>query len=61
MLEPIDLYSSGKVIATDEMSLGEFELEKGQHVLTIEIVGANPAAIKRYIFGIDYLDVKKYP
>ena len=41
-----------------ELDLGGFELKKGQNTLTAEIVGANEAAIKNYMFGLDYLLVK---
>lgn len=58
ILEPIDLYNPDGVIATPEIKLGAFELDKGPHVLTVEIVGANPQAIKHYMVGIDYIDVK---
>ncbi len=59
ILEPIDLYHPDGVIATQEINLGKFELEPGRHILTVEIVGTNPAAIKRYMFGMDYLDVQQ--
>jgi hypothetical protein len=56
--EPMDLFYATGVIATKEITLGNFNLTKGQHELTVEIVGANPAAIKRYMVGIDYIKVK---
>ena len=54
----MDLYHPEGVVATDPIKLGVFELDAGQHIITVEIVGANPAAIKRYMVGIDYIDVK---
>jgi putative membrane-bound dehydrogenase-like protein len=48
----IDLYDP-KVIATDPIPLGTHKLTKGNHSLGVEIVGANPKAIKLYMFGID--------
>jgi len=48
----IDLYDP-KVIATDPIPLGTHKLTKGNHSLGVEIVGANPQAIKLYMFGID--------
>jgi hypothetical protein len=52
--EPIDLYNDG-IVATDELSLGEFNLQEGANTLTAEIVGANEAAVKGYMFGLDYI------
>lgn len=57
--KPIDLYYPNGVIAGDPIELGKFSLDRGLHCLTVEIVGSNPAAIQRYMFGMDYLDVKK--
>ena len=56
--EPIDLFNKDKVIITEELNLGKVHLTPGAHVLTVEIVGANPEAIKMYMFGMDYLHVK---
>ena len=36
-----------------KISLGTHRLAKGNHQLTVEIVGANPKAVKAYMFGID--------
>ncbi|RME91684.1 MAG: DUF2961 domain-containing protein [Verrucomicrobia bacterium] len=52
--EPIDFYHDG-VVATDELTLGEAELPAGRHRLTVEITGANPKAVKAYMFGLDYV------
>lgn len=52
--EPIDLYNNG-VIPTGVLDLGTHKLEKGQHVLKVKIIGANEKAVKKYMFGIDYL------
>ena len=49
-----DLYDP-KVIDTGAVSLGEFNLNEGDNVLTIEIVGANSKAVKSYMFGLDYV------
>jgi hypothetical protein len=51
---PIDLYHDG-VIASGEMELGTLTLGASDHKLTVEIVGANPKADKKYMFGLDYL------
>jgi hypothetical protein len=50
--DPIDLYHDG-VIPSGPISIGSHELEKGDHTLTVEIVGANEKAIKSYMFGLD--------
>jgi len=55
--EPIDLYNP-EVISTGPIGLGTWELEKGEHCLEVEIVGANPKAIKAYMFGLDQILAK---
>ncbi len=55
--EPIDLFNDG-VVPTGPISLGTFDLGQGQHTLTVEIVGANPQAVKAYMFGIDRIELK---
>jgi len=55
---PIDLYNNG-VAPTGVLDLGIHELDKGEHQLRIEIVGANQKAIKKYMFGIDYLKLEE--
>ncbi|HLB74700.1 MAG TPA: hypothetical protein VJJ98_11825, partial [Sedimentisphaerales bacterium] len=52
--EPIDLFNNG-VVPTGQIDLGVHKLDKGQHVLKVEIVGANEKAVKAYMFGIDYI------
>jgi len=51
---PIDLYNNG-VVATGALDMGVHELDKGEHKLTVEIVGANEKAVKSYMFGLDYV------
>jgi hypothetical protein len=51
---PVDLYNP-RVITTGNALLGEARLEPGSHVLAVEVLGANPAAAKAYMFGVDYL------
>jgi hypothetical protein len=58
VLEPIDCYSPEGVTATGEIALGQFQLTAGRHILTVDIVGANPKAMQRYMVGLDYVDVK---
>jgi len=52
--QPIDLYHTS-VVTTGEINLGKQRVEAGTHVLGVEIVGANPKAIKKHMFGLDYL------
>ncbi len=49
---PIDLYHAG-VVPTGPISIGTHTLEKGDHTLTVKIVGANEKAKKSYMFGLD--------
>jgi len=53
--EAIDLFNAPAVIATGEIDLGRRRLTAGDHRLTIIIQGANRAAVKSYMFGLDYL------
>lgn len=55
---PIDLFNNG-VVPTTELDLGIFELTPGEHKLGIEIVGANPKAVKNYMFALDYLKLRE--
>lgn len=52
---PIDLYHGVGVVTTGILSLGNHRLEVGNHRIGIEIVGANPAANKRFMVGVDCL------
>jgi hypothetical protein len=52
--EAIDLYHAA-VIPSGPIVLGTRELSAGDHTLTVEIVGANPQALKAYMFGLDRL------
>lgn len=55
---PIDLYSE-KVIPYKIQDMGIHQLTRGEHKLSVEIIGANPKAAKSYMFGIDYLMFKE--
>lgn len=57
--QKFDLYRSNHWGPTDEIDLGIFDLEKGKNSLSVAIVGANEAAIKNYMFGIDYVRVTR--
>lgn len=50
--EPIDLFNP-EVVPTGPVPLGKHVLDAGPHKLTVEIVGANPQAVKAYMFGLD--------
>lgn len=52
--EPIDCFNNG-VVTTPVISLGQHTLTAGLHRVTVEITGANPKAVKGYMFGLDYL------
>jgi hypothetical protein len=57
---PIDLYNQG-VIPTGPLDLGTYDLTKGSHRLTLEIVGANEKAVKAYMAGLDYVKLEPKP
>jgi hypothetical protein len=53
---PVDFYSATNI--TKLVTLGERDLAEGEHRLTAEVVGANPAAKPRYMFGLDYVKLE---
>lgn len=55
--KPLDFYNPS-VTTTKQMKLGTAELKKGRNTITAEIAGANPKAVKKYMFGLDYLLLK---
>jgi D-arabinan exo alpha-(1,3)/(1,5)-arabinofuranosidase (non-reducing end) len=55
--QEIDRFNRG--VANDAIEIGTFDLKKGDNRLEIEIVGANEKAIKRHMFGLDYLKLEK--
>jgi hypothetical protein len=58
--DPIDFYKAGDVGAV-RRELGTFELKAGENQFKVEIKGANPKALPRYMFGLDYLLLEKAP
>jgi hypothetical protein len=56
--EPLDLYNP-KVVPTGAMEFGVHPLTKGEHRLTVEIVGANEKALKAYMAGLDYVKLER--
>lgn len=57
--EKLDLYNPS--VITPAVDLGPCKLKQGLNKLVVRIVGANPQAIKRHMFGLDYLLLKKSP
>ncbi len=51
---PIDFYN-GSVAPSGQLTLGTMHLTAGNHVLEAKIIGANPNAVKSYMFGLDYV------
>ena len=43
----------------DLVELGKFTLKAGPNRLEVEIEGANAKAVKRHMFGLDYLKLEK--
>ncbi len=58
--DEIDLFNP-IVDVSDEIELGTFELTEEGNTLTIELVGANENALKRYMCGLDYVRVEPAP
>ncbi|MEI7732638.1 MAG: glycoside hydrolase family 172 protein [Verrucomicrobiota bacterium] len=55
--EPIDLYDP-EVMPSGVLNLGSHSLDARDHELSVEIIGANPAALKGYMFGLDYVKLE---
>jgi hypothetical protein len=53
--EPVDLYHGQGVITSPVLTHKSLPLRAGRQVLSIEIVGANPAAVQSYMVGLDYI------
>ena len=58
--EPLDCYNPA-VIPTGALDFGTQELTKGEHKLTLEIMGANEKAVKAYMAGLDYVKLERLP
>lgn len=56
--KPLDLFHATDVLTTGVLKFGEAELKEGSHHLVITITGANPAAVPKFMFGLDYLLLK---
>lgn len=55
--ESIDLYNFPDVISTGALNLGSRALDAGKHRLTVELTGANAAAVAGDKVGLDYLSL----
>lgn len=51
-----DRYNQG--VQHDPVELGTFDLKEGDNTLEVEIVGANPQAAPRRMFGLDYIKLE---
>ncbi|MFH1748803.1 MAG: glycoside hydrolase family 172 protein [Planctomycetota bacterium] len=58
--EPRDFYNDG-VIVSEELLLGDFDLRAGENQISVQIVGAHEKAVKKYMFGLDYLRLEPAP
>ena len=56
--EPFDGYAE-QVGTSGPIALGNVELEQGEAVLTLKLVGSNPAAKPRHMVGLDYLRLER--
>ncbi|MEM7317231.1 MAG: c-type cytochrome, partial [Planctomycetota bacterium] len=57
--QQFDLFERDAVTATGPKSLGKHTLKKGTNRLTVHMIGANPASIKKYMFGLDYIYLRQ--
>jgi putative membrane-bound dehydrogenase-like protein len=58
---PIDLFNHPDVITTGVLDFDPVELQVGKHILGVEIVGKNPDAASRFMFGLDYVRLSPRP
>jgi putative heme-binding domain-containing protein len=52
---PVDFFNEPDVVTTGVLSFENIELSEGNRRLKIEILGANPKAVKGYMVGLDYI------
>jgi hypothetical protein len=55
------LYNNGVIPTDPPLAIGTYDMTAGEHQLTVEIVGANPQAIKGYMFGLDEVLLQSAP
>lgn len=56
--EPLDFYDT-EVLTTGVITFPKVTVKGKQHSLQAKIVGANPMAVKSYMFGLDYLRIQR--
>jgi hypothetical protein len=56
--DPIDLYHP-QVISTGVLSFPKQTVKGNEHMLVVQLVGANPKADKAYMFAVDYVRIKQ--
>lgn len=59
--EPIDCFNDPDVITTGVLTYGPRQLAKGNHKLSLQLIGANPKAAKAFMVGVDYVRVVAPP
>ncbi len=52
--QPVDLFHAD-VVSTGPVSLGVHTLKPGANELKVTVTGANPKAVKAFMFGLDYV------
>lgn len=57
--KPIDLYES-EVVTTGVLIFKELELKPGPHVMTVQILGANPKAVPAFMVGLDFIRIRPH-
>ena len=60
LAEKVDLFNQDNVVSTGELNWGDHELAAGPHTLNVKVIGSNPAAVHRHMFGLDYLRLMKH-
>jgi putative membrane-bound dehydrogenase-like protein len=53
--KPQDFFQPSGVSHTGQVSLGQVKVKKGRNNLVIKATGTHPKAVKRYMFGLDFL------
>ncbi len=56
-LEPKEFDRFHPSVTHDKLELGTFQLPAGTNRLTVELTGINEQAVKKYMFGLDYLEL----
>jgi hypothetical protein len=56
--EPKEFDRYNQDVKHDQVDLGTIDLKEGSNTLTVKIVGANPKAAPRRMFGLDYIKLE---